>query len=189
MIIYFTASMIKYEKFKELEDILTDAIVLNTEFETKISCFCNFYHFSQILDEQRKRRLNLSRVSIFLDLLVQRCNSKHITFKQLQEADLMLFYLTKLNDDLADLVDKSNTMGWFPLTSARDIYGGLPIMAKAIKSSFFDKIKILFRVESKDQLLKKCEEINSQNNWPNASYFRIPYFTQGLSLTTIASLK
>jgi hypothetical protein len=183
LFLYFIAALLKKEKFAEIEDLLTEAFLLNIREVTKASSFFEMYHLSTILD-QRNRRLQLNRVNPMFDLFVQRENKK-LSFAELRDADIMLYYIGTLNDKVGELLKKTRTHIWFPITSIRESYGSLLVMEKASKARFFEKIKILFGVQTKEELIEKCARLNNASDFN----YRIPIFKEGLNLTNLAIFK
>jgi len=185
LFLYFTSVMLSKERFKELGYILHNPFVVYIERHnvTREVSFTNFRIYVAALNEFRKQRLKLNRVSVTADIIKERTTGK-VTFKDLQQADSLLYYISLL---LPSNTFVSNT--WFPETTSYYVYA-LPIMEKAISKKFFDKVSPIFNVSSKEELLEKVKEVEVSNRDTVQRFdYEIPQIRYGLNLEKICTLR
>ena len=100
----------------------------NRQFVT----FGEFYGYSRALDERRNERLKLRRMSIVADLLKERSTRSDIPFRELMQADLVVFVAATVTD-----------ARWYPKTL---IFAGhiaaFPLFLHATQHKNFEKLKI-----------------------------------------------
>ena len=111
--------------------------------------------YSRALDEIRNKRLNLRRVSVTADLIKEHSTRKDISFDEIKQADLVLYYITELH---------GSRFAWFPRTSVYNFRGGtVELFDKMISLQHFERIKGLFAVQNIDQLKKLVAEYVERN--------------------------
>ena len=96
----------------------------------------------------RNERLDLRRLSMRADLLEQRCKGIGVEFRQLMQADFILFLRDYLHRPKA-------TWHWRPETL---LYvgrhsGAFEVFARSQSSKYFDRAKILLGIQNKDELM------------------------------------
>jgi hypothetical protein len=116
--------------------------------------------------EMRNQRLNLRRTSIRADLLHERCNGGPVRFSSLAQADVLLFLLFK----------RSKARWWWPHTI---VYLGsgrapLPVFARANSTKFFNRLRVLFGLDTADQMRAWIDLLVKADDLPRASYTRLP---------------
>jgi hypothetical protein len=186
LFLYFTSVMFEKERFKELAYILYNPFIINIERrnQTQEYNFTFFRNHVATLNELRNTKLQMNRISLTADTIKERAIGK-IKFVQLHQADSILYYVSLF---LAD----TNTYyrrPWFPETTCYHFYS-FPLMKKAISQKFFDKIKVLFQVDTKEQLIEKIKEAN-QNNRDNLQsiYYEVPQLSHGLNIDEICTIR
>lgn len=106
--------------------------------------------------EARDRRLQLRRLSLRADILKERCNGAQVNFHHLMQADFALYLRSKT-------LFSSNFM-WWPETLV--YYGSrgstFEIFSRAASRRYFDKIKGLIGVETKDELGTALDRIETE---------------------------
>lgn len=178
----FTSIMIEKERFAELAFILHNSYIIFIERFGNSQEF-NFQAFRRHVDTlntHRKERLHLTRISVTADLLKERATGA-IKFSQLQEADALLYYISLLNSN--------SRYSWFPETSCYGLYN-LPVISKAVSQRFFDKLKPILNVATKDELEKRIigiEEKNRDNI--NRFHYELPEVRRGLRLEELCTLR
>lgn len=96
------------------------------------------------LDIIRNSRLKLNRVCLTADLLKARALRKDISFEDIKQVDLILYYITEL---------QNSGYGWFPRTSVYNSRGGaIELFDKMISRSHFEKIRKIFDVQDINKL-------------------------------------
>jgi len=185
LFLHFTCIMFEKERFKELAYILHNPFIIHIQRynETQEFSFTYFKNYVASINDFRKKRLNLNRVSVTADTLKEKATGM-IKFTQLQQADIFLYYISLFISD-----NSYNQRPWFPETSCYDFYN-LPIIKKTISQKFFDRIKPLFDVNSKDELLAKVKEIMEKKKDNIERYeYHFPYIDRGLEIDKIATIR
>lgn len=183
LFLYFTNIMFEKERFKELGYILNNSFIINIKRNerTQEYSFSQFRTYVTTLNELRNKKLQMNRISLTADTLKERATGK-ITFQQLQQADAILYYISLI-------VDTKYRMLWFPETSCYNFYN-FPLINKAISQRFFDKLKPIFNVNSKEELVQKVEEVVKNNgDRLERFYYELPRVGQGLKLDEICTMR
>lgn len=157
LFLYTSTILIKNNMFKELNILLSTKyfVKLNNESKNGID-FTSFMFYYESLDVYRKQRLNLNRLSITADLLVERSVINNKSYKEeLLETDLLLYYISliKFNGDFSC---------WFPTTYIYLDYQQVNLLRKLVSKRYFEKIKVLFNVNTEDEMKLVIE--NSKNH-------------------------
>ena len=145
--------------------------------------FTEFRQYVSTLNEHRNKKYNMNRVSVTADTIKQRATDK-IKFEKLVEADILLYYISLLFPH-----KNSFFYNWFPETSCYRSYRPA-ILAKSISERYFNKIKILFGVTNKQELVARVDEIikNNEDNIQRG-YYNIPNIKAGLRIDDIGKMK
>ncbi len=141
--------------------------------------YCIFRTYIKSLEEYRKGRLKLNRVSLVADLLVQRAESKKYS-KAILDADLLLYYLQFI-------YDKEFNWPWFPSTYIYARYREIEILQRLVSKRFFNKVQPLFGMSS-DQLKTKFKEFKDDTRGYNNSFERIPVLRSHINPDDICTL-
>jgi TIR domain len=130
-----------------------DAMVPYMVFDPRMEAF-----------EERKRRLNLNRTSLEADYLNQRCNGVGVDFRQLMGADFVMWLR-------GEVLHRDMRM-WWPNTLVYivDRGGAFELFSRAKSTAFFDRMKGLIGVASKEALETVVQESRKQQN----SEVRVP---------------
>lgn len=121
-----------------------------------------FNLYPRALDDLRNKRLGLQRVSVTADLVKERSARKDITFNEIKQADLVLYYVTELRGD---------KFAWFPRTSVYNFRGGVvDVFDKMISLQHFEKIKGFFDVKNIEQFKKLIEVYIEKNKTQERRY-------------------
>jgi hypothetical protein len=153
LFLYLSAILIKHEKYESLAYILRNKYGIEREHrELEFEPYCyNFNKHNRLLDEHRNQRLNINRVSVSADLIKERSTNHNVKFEDIHDADILLHYsgLLMHNDS------------WFPRLSIYGNGSGRPKLIQRLKSRrYFEKVKPIFGVESKESLFTKIEGLN-----------------------------
>ena len=109
----------------------------------------NFTVFREYLEalEHRKKRLSLGRVSLRADFLKNRCTGIGIEFKDLMQADFVIYLRSELTSD--DPYDR-----WWPetLVYLGHFSGAFEIFLRSVSKKYFDKMKIVLGIEEQSKL-------------------------------------
>ncbi len=185
LVLTFTALFIEKERFEELAYVLQTPFIVEYRNRGEIIelSFTEFRHFVSTLNEHRNKKYNMNRVSVTADMIKQRASEK-IKFEKLVEADILLYYISLLYPH-----KNSYFSNWFPETSCYRLYRPA-ILAKTVSERYFNKVKILFGVSTKQQLVDRVEEIikSNQDNIQRG-FYNIPYIRAGLRIDEIGKMK
>lgn len=185
LFLYFTATMIAKERFKELGYIIHTPFVINVTRNYKIQelSFISFRNHVATLNKLRNEKLRLNRVSVTADTIKERATGG-IKFDQLQQADALLYYISILTPKEVSYFRRV----WFPETTCYHFYH-MPIMKKAISKRYFEKIKTIFNIADKDDLITKVTEVvkNNSDNLDRYNY-ELPQIKEGLNLDELCTI-
>jgi hypothetical protein len=182
----FTAFLLEKERFSELAYILQTPFITHDRRTDSIGekTFACFRQHVSTLSEHKNKKFNLHRVSITADTIKQRATER-IKFEKIVEADILLYYISLFFPDS----NRSYHSTWFPETSCYSVVK-LSTIAKTVSQRYFDRIKILFGVNSKEELIEKTDFIVN-NNLDNVQrgYFNFPNIKWGLRIDELCKLK
>ena len=187
LFLYLVTIMIEKEKFKELGEILSVTfLVFNYRYnKTDSFSFVEFRPYIESLDIMRNKRLNLRRLSITADLIKQRADLPRYEFDKLKETDILLYYRSLMRNDIVNSFIKSS---WFPSTSVFDTYN-LRIIDKLISKRYFEKIKLMFNVNSKMELENNIKSIIEKDLDKTSRFdYNIPYINNIFDFEKIGTL-
>lgn len=145
LFLYAVAGYLKHERYDSLASLLRPDYFFEKNDEGRMVPFSIIRQYMKSL-ENRNKRLSLRRYSLRADLLVQRVKGTGIAEKQLIQADFILFIRGSLN------VLRYGAMRWYPETLLYSDSRTLEVFARAQSKVYFDKIKCLFDIESKEDL-------------------------------------
>jgi hypothetical protein len=183
----FTAIMLEKERFTELAYILQTPFIITTKKngETKQFDFSVFRQYVPTLNEHRNKKLQLNKKSLTAETIKQRATEKY-PFDILIDADILLYYLSLL------LFAKDSTKYgecWFPETGCYRSFG-IKILPKTISERYFNRVKVLFGITTKEELLLIADGILKSGVNKLGDYnYRIPNVIVGLCMEKMCSLK
>lgn len=182
----FTAVMLEKERFEELAFILQNPFIIDKKRSGEIitATFSEFRLYVSSLNEYRNKKLQLNRVSVTADIIKQRATEKY-NFEILIEADVLLYYISLLYPN-----EFSFYRGyWFPETSCYR-FNKLRVLSKTISERYFNKVKVLFGVQTKGELVTKVAEIIEKGQERNIDFhYRIPSIREGLRIDEMCKIK
>jgi hypothetical protein len=156
LFLYAVASFLRHERLDAVAHLLNTEYYVPGEADygrsdmKSYSVFCD--HLASL--EHRNERLKLRRLSLHADLLKQRCTGITIQFRQVMQADFIIFLHATLQ----------NSGRWWPVTllyASRDFgAGAFELFARSKSLGYFNKAKVVLAIQSKgdlEQLLKKFE--------------------------------
>ena len=156
--LYAVACFVRHEKFNSAAALVTDGYYLSDSFGEYNLAMTTFCIFRQDLGSLKYRndRLELGRSSLHADLLMQRSKESGVEFRDLMQADLVLFLKSHLNHS------KVQFHYWWPETL---IYAGrqskpFEIFARSQSTRYFNRMKCLLGINSKADLAPLLNEIN-----------------------------
>jgi hypothetical protein len=175
--LYMTAIMIDKEKFKELGQILNTGFVISNPrtSKTESHTFLLFNKYAESIDKVRNNRLNMRRRSLTADLLKQRSDLTKYTFDKLRECDVILYFIGIMQNETGN---QWVWKRWFPQTTVYHIYQ-LPLLDKLISTRHFEKMKLLFNINTIAELKSKVDRVVQINaDKIERFHYDFPYITQ-----------
>lgn len=171
LFLYTVAILIKYEKFAEVNALLTEQYYIVKSARSGESKMVDYNVFREYLTslEYRNNRLDLKRLSLHADLLKQRSSISGIDFRYLMQADFVLF----LRNDIKQS-DCYNRWWPYTLVYAGHFHGAFEIFARSSSKSYFEKVKIILGIDDISEIKKLMTRY--QNNIdliPRWSYERL----------------
>lgn len=169
MFVSFIASLMKYDKWESIGDLLSEDLFIDKKYESKYVSFVSLSRYIYSLDEIRNKRLKLNRISLMADLFKERFTqselSQLIEHKEFLEADYFLFVRTVCHVDNLEYL--SNT--WCPRSC---IYLKIPpkFIVKAQSIRFLGKLAKAAGFDKNDEFLEKFKKSHSVFT----KYFRVP---------------
>lgn len=148
LFLYAVACLLKYECFNSLSYLLRQNYYVegNSDYGKNVMVpFDVFQQYIRSLDN-RNKRLELRKLSLQAHLLEQRSKTSGMTFRQLMQADFVLFIR-----DSFDSIRNKRHQRWAPITLvyAETFAGPFEIFARAQSKEYFEKLKCLFDIHQK----------------------------------------
>jgi hypothetical protein len=163
LFLYAVASLLKYECFDAVTYLMRQPYYCKSTFSNN-----NMVIFSEILQgmeslTHRKNRLKLN-CPIRADLLKQRADATGFDFRQLMQADFVL-YIRDCLDVLRYQSEKDfQRQRWIPdtLIVIGRFHGAFEIFARAASTEYFNRLKCLFDINEKKDFVPLFEAIREQ---------------------------
>ena len=161
LFLYVVAALLRAECFEGVAHLVRQHYYLDQNAKRGQDAMVPFSELRASLQslEQRNSRLKLRRLSLHADLLEQRAKASGFPFQQMMQADLTLFVR-----DCLDVLRTGRWQGWWPVTLiyAGRQYGPFEIFARSQSLRYFDNMKQIFDIESKDDLLPLVDAFKEQ---------------------------
>lgn len=172
LFLYFAAILLRREQFSILASVLnSEFVIVKEDQEPHANDYRIFNVLNATLNKYQDERFKLNRLSVVADNIKARVIASY-SFDDLKQADQLLYYIAELSDFKANAYSRSL---WKPETSAYSIYS-LPILARMVSKRYFDRIKVLFNVETKEELEEKIDVY--ENDSFTQTWYRSDYFMQ-----------
>ena len=150
LFLYAIACLIRHERFDSAAYLMNNGYFFPARaqrLDDPVAPFQEFYCPVPLLDE-RNKRLQLRHLSLRANLLETRCKGIGMEFRDLIQADFVLF--------LRDSLDCSDDLfkRWWPVTLvyAERCRNAFEIFARSRSSAYFDRVKVLLAGKSKNDL-------------------------------------
>ena len=192
LVLCLIAALLKHGKYAHVATLVDSTYFYDSntkrQAHTGIDLFDNYI---RSLDDVRNVRLRLRRVSVTADMIKERAEGDAISFDELLCADLLLHYLTFLRADATDHFWQSQV--WFPrLSPYATFYESIPILERLISRRHFERVKVLFRVDTPAELRRAVEQAVHERSgyYSGLSTFEyeIPQLTHAIPLDQLASM-
>jgi len=174
--------LIKNEKFEEVSMLIKNNFIISRKYDkTDIINFVRFRTYNYTLNEFKNQSINPKRISVVADKIKQYATI--LNFKDLKETDILLYYLS------LDYPSKHFFKYWFPETSCYNSFD-INVLPKIVSKRFFEKVKILFDVNSANELREKIDNLEKIDNefqsHSDRFHYTIPSIKNGLHYENIA---
>jgi len=157
LILNFVAILLKLKKYKEVSHFINSQYFYRHPNHSELTHIGIeiFDTYPRLLDEIRNKRLNLRRVSLTADLIKTHSTRSDVSFDEIKQADLVLYYVTELH---------GGRVSWFPRTSVYNSRGNaVELFERMVSLQYFEKIKGLFDIQNIEQLKKMITEYVEKN--------------------------
>jgi hypothetical protein len=184
LFLYTIAIAVKNEKFQLISEFLILPYFINKKNvdQPEIVGFVEFNKHN-FLFQYRNARLKLNRIDLLTDTIKARATNDIIHFHNLQEADLILYFVSCLQRISSN--KKDNWPYWFPNLSVYPLYN-YQNLNKLISQRYFDKFKVILGVETKEELQIKLNQLGDKNPGINSNtYYQVPNLKYGLNIDEI----
>jgi hypothetical protein len=159
MFLYTISLLLKREHFDLVLQLMSQEYYVGDTVEygnQTMQPFGIFWRHLVSLDH-RNQRLKLRRLSLQADMLKQRSHTSGLTFNDLMQADFILFFYDAITSSKGKRSQK-----WVPETLLYYDRQPLELLARANSKKYFERIKPLLAVDSKDELGKMFKLFGSQ---------------------------
>lgn len=174
--LYTIAVALKNEKYKFIEEVLYSGYFFQDKYSYKNEPkrFDTLYNYVEIFDQYYKQTYSQNFFSPMADLVIKRVHES-ITKDDLINADLLCHYVAVLEK-----------LRWFPITYVYKTTdeGKFELFNRLVSKRHFDKVKILFNVNTPKELQEKLSNIQAEDTNP----VRIRYSNSFDSVTPIYRL-
>jgi hypothetical protein len=146
LMLTFIAVLLQQKRYQEIGFFANALYFYQDDLgnELKQTSIEMFNRYVRSLEEIRNNRLNLQRASLVADIIKTRATRRDVTFGSIQEADLVLHYVTELRGEM---------FSWFPRTSVYRFHGArVELFERMVSRRHFEKVKPLFGVQTVDDL-------------------------------------
>lgn len=172
LFLYTIAILIENNYFEEIDVLLSTRYFLITKHREMETDFSMFRFYIESLDEYRKRRLKNRRISITADLLIERSKFENKNYQEkIVDADLLLHYISVIK------FKNENMHDWFPITYIYKQYSKVDLLKRLINLRHFNKIKILFKINTVEEMKKIFKEFVNPYRGYNGICASIPNIT------------
>lgn len=174
--------LFKYKKFNIIKEFTSTKFFVKSKFNSEAKYFSDFRFWLRIM-EYRNERLELRRLSLTADKLIERSEYHNKDYKKLLvEIDLLLYYISKTKSNIPNI--------WYPVTYIyKEEFSSVEIISKMVRKKYFDDIKCIFNVDDRESMI---ELINSKMSQPDRGFsggFRdIPMIQSSIKVEEIATL-
>ncbi len=160
LFLYIIACLVKYRRFSSVAYLLRNSYYMegNSDYGRDVMApFTVFQRPIRSLDV-RNERLNLKKLSLQAELLIQRSKASGIVDGQLMQSDFILF----IRDSFYALRNETHQM-WYPITLiyARRYHGPFEIFARSQSSGYFGSLKRIFDIGQKVDFVPLLEAFES----------------------------
>jgi hypothetical protein len=149
LFLYAVAVLIKHERFDQANFLMEQQYYIPGNSDYGRDVMVSFIVFRKNMRslEHRNKRLELGRLSVRADLLKERCSGTGVEFRDLMQADFVLYLR-------AELEAEGSFGRWWPetLLYLGHYHSPFEIFARAVSKKHFNKVKCLLAIQSPSDL-------------------------------------
>jgi hypothetical protein len=154
LLLYLVAVGLKNENFKFVEEVLYSSYFTKGNHNNEAKRFDAFYGHTDIIKPYYNQTHAQNFYSAMADFVIKRIPD-FLTKSLLVQADLLCYHIAQLND-----------LRWFPMTYIYDTSGRYELFYRMESKRHFEKVKILFDVETIDELKEKLKTLEEKDTNP-----------------------
>jgi hypothetical protein len=160
LFLYMIGIGLKTEKYNFIEELLytryffQDIQDIYDYYERKPKCFTSLYHYIETIDAYYKQTFSKNYYSPMAELIMTRIPEGY-SRDIIVEADLLCHYIASIN-----------RQKWFPITYIYKLRGHFDIFDRLVSKRHFEKVKILFNVDTIEELQDKLKRIKEEDKNP-----------------------
>ena len=161
--IYLIALLLKYKKIDEVKFFTEEKYYIYSGYERGAYNFYLFNSYLNSIEQYRKSRLKLNRISITADILKERCDLAILPFDEIMQADFILALKSTFDND-----ERFNF--WFPRSLVYKSWHSqqpFPIFLKAESQRYFTIIGRLFDVKNREEFEQKFNKASDYFDFPD----------------------
>jgi hypothetical protein len=156
LFLYAVAALVRHERFDAAAHLMTADYFVSDRQEygrEPMVPFAIFRQYMRSLD-QRNERLGLRRLSLRADLLKERCTGVALDFKDLMQADFILF--------MSDHIRHPDRSRWWPetLLYADRFSRPFEVFARSQSTRYFERAKVMLGVATKDAVAEIVDKLD-----------------------------
>jgi len=166
--LYTVAIGLKNENYKFVAELLYSGYFFKgrDNYNNEVQRFDQLYNYVEIFDQYYKKTYSKDFISPMADLIIKRL-PENLSLDNLVDADLLIHYIAAIEN-----------LRWFPITY---VYisrgkGQLELFNRLLSKRHFEKVKVLFNINTIKELQDKIKEFkDSANNQNGIGYSRSFY--------------
>lgn len=179
LFMYIITIAIKKEKFELVASLTIDPYYIrNSTVNRDHRNFTFLDNKISSIDHERNQRLKTGKKSLSTNIFIERMDYKNFKFDDLYQTDRLLNYLALIQEPY------SYWQAHLTMWDLRKI----SLMKKAESRKFFDKVKVIFGVDTVEELKQKIESISD----PKRRAMQMDYYNEdifvGLNVQNLAKI-
>ncbi|MEK4294059.1 SEFIR domain-containing protein [Paenibacillus sp. FSL R5-0914] len=179
LFMYTTLILLKTKKYNLLSQLTNAEFIINSNNNHRVLKSFTRLRFYPSSLENRNKRLELRRTSLYADILIQRAGTRYK--QELIESDIVLYNISKF------LVEEAWGRVWFPSTYIyASEYGTIKLFHKLKSRKHFEEIKVLFNNPKEDVFKSKINEMSVEQGYPS-SWNEVPLIRKYINPEEVCS--
>lgn len=183
--LYLVAIGLKNKNYKFVEELLYSSYFSKDKFnhDNETKRFDFFHGHTSIINAYYNATHSNNFLSPMADFIIKRI-PRLLSKKELVQADILCYHIAELNN-----------CRWFPITYVYDTSGKYELYYRMQSKRHFEKVKILFGVETADELKKKLKNIEEKKNedrfrfsYPG-SFKSVPFIFEAIDTEKLATIR